>query len=462
VGSSKTEVEGQQVLGQGALIGARLGGRYEIRSLLGQGGMADVYSAHDTVLGRTVAVKVLRGSLTSEGRALARFREEAEAAAALSHPNIVSLFDIGTDEGVPFIVMELVPGETLSEVIWREAPLPPERAAEIAEAVADALAFAHAGGFVHRDVKPGNIMLTPWGHVKVLDFGITRALSRARLTTSMELRGTAEYLSPEQARGGDVDGRSDIYSLGAVMFEMLTGRPPFEAESALAVARMHVETEPMPVRRLRAGVPVSLETIVMRCLEKDQAGRYQRAAQLAADLRRFRFDRSAITAPVPAEPSTDPLEREDAVARKRRRGRRVFTVAFALIAAVALLGAFIVPALLLDSPVPPPRPRVLHPPFRIHAQSSCDGLWKTKVQLTWSPSPAKFADGYIVYRSASAQGPFDRLGIVSGRDARSYADADLNTGSTFFYRLSATSPNRIGAPSAPVQAVTPGLITCVF
>ncbi|MDP8956704.1 MAG: protein kinase [Actinomycetota bacterium] len=445
----------QQVLGQGALIGARLGGRYEIRSLLGQGGMADVYSAHDSVLGRTVAVKVLRGPLTSESRPLARFREEAEAAAALSHPNIVSLFDIATEGGLPFIVMELVPGETLSEVIWREAPLPPERAAEIAEAVADALAFAHAAGFVHRDVKPGNIMLTPWGHVKVLDFGITRALSRARLTASMELRGTAEYLSPEQARGVDVDGRSDIYSLGAVMFEMLTGRPPFEAESALAVARMHLESQPMPVRRLRAGVPVSLEAIVMRCLAKDPAGRYQRAAQLAADLRRFRFDRSAITAPVPSEPSTDPLEREEADVRKRRRGRRAFAVAFALIAALAVLGAFVVRPLLRDEPVAGARRPVLHPPFRIAAQESCDGFNKAKVELTWLPSPAEFADGYVVYRSEAREGPFQKVHLISGRRISSYTDHRLNTGRTYFYKFAATSGSREGPLSSAVQADTP-------
>ena len=372
------------MLGRGALSGSRLGQRYEIRSLLGQGGMADVYSAHDSVLGRTVAVKVLRGSLTSEGRALARFREEGEAAASLSHPNIVSLFDIGTDAGVPFIVMELVPGETLSEVIWREAPLPPERAAEIGEAVADALGFSHAAGIVHRDVKPGNIMLTPWGHVKVLDFGIARALSRARLTTSMELRGTAEYLSPEQARGGEVDGRSDIYSLGAVLFETLTGRPPFEAESALAVARMHVETEPMPVRRLRPSVPISLETIVMRCLAKEPAERYQRAAQLAADLRRFRFDRSAITAPVPAHPPTDQLEADGPrrEPRRRRRRRWAFAVAIALLAFLGALGAFVVPSLLRDEPVGTPRPGVLSPPSRVQATASCDGIYKTKIQVT--------------------------------------------------------------------------------
>ena len=457
-------MEGQQVLGQGALIGSRLGDRYEIRSLLGQGGMADVYAAHDTVLGRTVAVKVLRGSLTTEPRALARFHQEAEAAAALSHPNIVSLFDIGTEDGVPFIVMELVPGETLSEVIWREAPLPPERAAEIGEAVADALAFAHAAGIVHRDVKPGNIMLTPWGHVKVLDFGIARALSRARLTTSMELRGTAEYLSPEQASGRELDGRSDIYSLGAVLFEMLTGRPPFEAESPLAVARMHAERDPIPLRQLRAGVPVSLETIVMRCLEKDLAGRYQRAAQLAADLRRFRFDRSAITAPVPPEPSTDPLEADEArrQGHSRRRPRRALIVAFALISVVAMLAAFMLPTVLRDPSVARPRPRVLSPPLRVQAHPSCDGLFKARIDLTWSPSQAQFADGYLVERSRSVAGPFEKLDLVSGRTTGSYTDGGLDTGNTFFYRLRATSVRGFGPASSVVYATTPRLLSCLI
>jgi serine/threonine protein kinase len=239
------------------------------------------------------------------------------------------------------------------------------------------------------------------------------------------------------------------------MFEMLTGRPPFEAESALAVARMHVETEPMPVRRLRASVPIALETMVMRCLEKDPPGRYQRAAQLAADLRRFRFDRSAITAPMPSEPPTDPLDPEEAAARKRRRGRRAFAVTFALLAVLAMLAAFVVPPLLRDEPVGGPRPQVLSPPSSIQAQSGCDGFFKTNVVLTWSPSPARFADGYVIYRSESLQESFQKIALVPGRASTSYTDPRLNTDRTYFYKLSATSGSRTGQESEPVHANTP-------
>jgi eukaryotic-like serine/threonine-protein kinase len=456
------------VLSRGALTGSRLGGRYEVRSLLGQGGMADVYSAHDSVLGRSVAVKVLRRSV-AEGRALARFRHEAEAAAGLAHPNIVPLFDIAMGGDMPFIVMELVAGETLSEVIWRDAPLPPERAAEIGEAVADALAFAHTAGIVHRDVKSGNIMLTPWGHVKVLDFGIARALSRARLTTSLELRGTAEYLSPEQARGDELDGRSDIYSLGAVLFEMLTGRPPFEADSAVAVARMHIEEEPPSVRQLRPAIPAPLEAIVARCLEKDPALRYQRAAQLAADLRRFRSDRSAITAPVPPSPSTDSLlaagrrrrAAPPAPERSTRRRRRGRTVAVALVSApVAAVAVLTVPLFIRDEPAIRQRAPVLSAPFGLRAAAGCDGLFKTKVRVSWFPSPAEFADGYAVYRSEALRGPFQKIELLPGRRTAAYTDHKLNTSATYFYALRATSGSRIGPLSSVVQVSTPGF--CLF
>jgi serine/threonine-protein kinase len=454
-------VDSKQAVEHGVLIGSRLAGRYELRGLLGQGGMADVYTAHDPVLGRNVAVKVLRGSLTKDPRSLARFRQEAEAAASLTHPNIVSLYDIGTEGDVPFIVMELVTGETLSEVIWRDAPLPPERVAEIGEAVADALAFSHAAGIVHRDIKPGNIMLTPWGHVKVVDFGISRALSRARLTASLELRGTAEYLSPEQANNEELDGRSDIYSLGAVLYELLTGRPPFEGDSPLAVAKMHAERDPVPVREVRPAVPQTLDAIVMQCLEKTPANRYQRAAQLAADLRRFRFDRTAITAPVPRSPATQSMEAERFAKRHRRRRR-----ALGLGAVLGLVAAVVVAGLAFfgqtRSPAARARPPVIHAPSLLEAKASCDGAVKGRIELTWLQSPAPFVDGYVVYRGTSRGGPFEKLHLVTGRGTRTYADASLNTDSTFFYRVAATAGGRIGPPSPVVQATTPTLFSCLF
>jgi len=207
----------QHVLGGRYGIDSVLAGRYEIRSLLGQGGMAEVYSALDRVLGRLVAVKVLRESLAEDRRAVARFRREARAVAALSHPGIVSIHDVGSDGATPFMVMELVSGEPLSQVIWREAPLSVERAAGIGEAVGEALAFAHDAGIVHRDVKPGNVMIRANGHVKVLDFGIARALAWTPVTEGGAVQGTAEYVSPEQISGLSLDGRSDVYSLGVVL-----------------------------------------------------------------------------------------------------------------------------------------------------------------------------------------------------------------------------------------------------
>src|SRR5919204_903792 len=212
-----------------------LGGRYEIDSVLGHGGMAEVYLGTDRVLGRRVAIKVLEPQFARDATFVARFRREAQSAAALSHPNVVNVFDTGSDDGTHFIVMEYVAGKTLSEVI-KDAPLLPERAVEIAEAVAAALAFAHQAGIVHRDVKPGNIMLTSSGDVKVMDFGIARATSTDSLTQTANVLGTATYFSPEQAQGQKVDARSDVYSLGCVLYEMLTGHPPFAGETPVSIA----------------------------------------------------------------------------------------------------------------------------------------------------------------------------------------------------------------------------------
>src|SRR5439155_3370304 len=226
---------------------------------LGQGGMADVYSALDRLLGRHVAIKLMRVGLASDPQAVARFGREARAVAALCHPNIVSVFDVGLEGNAPFIVMELVQGETLSELIWRQSPLAPERVAEIGEAVAQALAFAHDVGIVHRDVKPGNIMLAPAGVVKVLDFGIARAASWAPSTDPPSVQGTAEYLSPEQAQGNPIDGRSDIYSLGLVLYEMLAGQVPFVGDTPLAVIYKQIHEEPPALRSIRADVPPVLD-----------------------------------------------------------------------------------------------------------------------------------------------------------------------------------------------------------
>ncbi len=232
-----------------------LGGRYRIERELGRGGMAKVFLGTDTVLGRTVAVKILAPQFADDDSFVQRFRREAQAAASITHPNIVSVFDTGSDDGVHFIVMEYVEGRTLAEILAGGGRILPDRAIDIAMDVCRALEAAHARGVIHRDIKPGNIMLDPRGDVKVTDFGIARVTTTAdTVAQTAAILGTASYLSPEQAQGQPVDGRSDIYSLGCVLYEMLTGRPPFLGDSPVAVASKQVLEQPVPPSRLNPDV----------------------------------------------------------------------------------------------------------------------------------------------------------------------------------------------------------------
>jgi eukaryotic-like serine/threonine-protein kinase len=258
-------------------------GRYEVDSLLGRGGMSSVYSAFDRTLGRDVAIKVLAAELVEDEVFVERFDREARAAASLSHRNVVAVFDSGVDGGARFIVMERVSGRTLSALLG-EGRLPVEQAVEIALSVAQALGAAHAHGIVHRDVKPGNVMVGDGGQVKVLDFGIARALAATSLTLATTVIGTAGYLSPEQANGGPVDARSDLYGLGCVLYEMLTGRPPFVADSAAALINQHATWPPERPSQRRPEVSAALDGVVLRCLAKDPAERYDRAQALCAAL----------------------------------------------------------------------------------------------------------------------------------------------------------------------------------
>jgi hypothetical protein len=260
--------------------------RYEIRALLGRGGMGEVYLARDRLLDRDVAIKVLASRFAHDGTFVERFRREAQAAATLNHPNLVNVHDTGTDQGLQFIVMELVRGKTLSRIVEEESPLLPRRAAEIAASVAGALTAAHAGRIVHGDVKPGNVLVTSEGGVKVTDFGIARAANPDPTETPTIPFGTPAYSSPEQAQGLTLDGRSDIYSLGCVLYELLTGRPPFQG-SPPDIARKHIHDRPAPPRRLNPDVPRDLERIVLTCLEKAPGDRYANARALEADLRTF-------------------------------------------------------------------------------------------------------------------------------------------------------------------------------
>jgi beta-lactam-binding protein with PASTA domain/tRNA A-37 threonylcarbamoyl transferase component Bud32 len=266
-----------------------LGGRYRVERELGRGGMAKVYRGEDTVLGRTVAIKVLAPQYADDEGFVHRFRREAQAAARISNHTIVSVFDTGSDDGVHFIVMEYVEGRTLADFLAGGARMMPERAIDIGIDVSRALEAAHAQGVIHRDIKPGNIMLDRDGDVKVTDFGIARVVATAdTVAQTAAVLGTASYLSPEQAQGQPVDGRSDIYSLGCVLFEMVTGRAPFTGDSPVSVASKHVLEQPTPPSQLNRDVSPDLDAVILRALAKNPANRYQSAAELREDLERVK------------------------------------------------------------------------------------------------------------------------------------------------------------------------------
>jgi serine/threonine-protein kinase len=466
----------QQLLGHRFGLDSVIAARYEVGPLIGRGGMAEVYSAFDRTLGRAVALKVLHQGLAADHRAMARFRREARAVAALAHPHIVSIYDVGVDGDTPFMVMELVAGEALSTIVWREAPLPLERAVGIAADVAGALAFAHDRGIVHRDVKPGNVMVGPTGHVKVLDFGIARAMHWTPLTEGGPIQGTAEYVSPEQVRGLALDGRSDIYSLGIVLYEMLAGHPPFRGDTAVAVAFRHLEEPPQPLRVTRPGVPPAVEAIVMRCLAKKQRRRYQDAARLGEDLMAAADLRGAEVGP-PALPITGEVARADTpllpapdatppagevvpgrvVRTKSRTRTRTKLWVVAALMVVAILGAGT--SFLLKGNPPArastPPPRVLHGPTALTGKGGCDGFLKGRVTLSWLASTSRFADGYVVYRGTSPDGPLRKIELLSGRMTTSFVDRGLDTSTTFYYVVRATAGSRISHAAAQARAETP-------
>jgi beta-lactam-binding protein with PASTA domain/tRNA A-37 threonylcarbamoyl transferase component Bud32 len=325
------------------------GGRYAILESIGSGGMAEVYRARDELLGREVAVKVLSERLSRDRSFVERFRREAQAAAGLSHPNIVSLYDYGSDEGAYYIVMEHIDGRALADVIRDEGPLLPERAAEIAADVAKALERAHGAGLVHRDIKPSNIMLTSFGQTKVTDFGIVRALGgdgESTMTQTGMVIGTASYLSPEQAQGNPVDARSDVYALGCVLYEMLTGQTPFTGDTPLSIAYKQVREDPKQPSTVNPDVPSGMDAITMKALAKNPDNRYSSAAEMREDLQRFLSGHAVQATPLmadqtmvaPAGEGTRVMERADEEEYEPPEGRR--RAAFYVVVALLILALF--------------------------------------------------------------------------------------------------------------------------
>ncbi len=348
-----------------------LSNRYELGEVLGYGGMSEVHRGRDVRLGRDVAVKVLRADLARDPQFQERFRREAQNAAALNHPAIVAVYDTGetrTEHGpLPYIVMEYVDGRTLRDIVKSEGPLPGQRAMEIMADVCAALDFSHRHGIVHRDVKPANVMITKTGAVKVMDFGIARAVAdgQAAVTQTAAVIGTAQYLSPEQARGEAVDARSDVYAAGCVLFELLTGEPPFTGDSPVAVAYQHVREDPKPPSALNGRVSPALDAIVLKAMSKGAPNRYQSAAEMRTDLVRVLSNQRPLAPMVmtdderttimsqgrPTEQARgrhrpaalandyddyDPYEDEEE--ERRRRRKKGWIIALVALLALALLG----------------------------------------------------------------------------------------------------------------------------
>lgn len=474
-------------------------GRYEIRSLIGRGGMAEVHQAYDTLLSRIVAIKMLRVDLAKDSVFLARFRREALASASLNHENIVQVYDTGeqtvtTPEGtevhVPYIVMELVEGHTVHQLLTDGQPVPINEAVEIMSGVLNALEYSHKRGLVHRDIKPGNVMLTNSGKIKVMDFGIARALedSGQTMTSTDAVVGTAQYLSPEQARGETVDTRSDLYSCGCMLFELLTGRAPFKGDSAVSVAYQHVAEMPPLPSSIAADISPELDRMVMKSLAKRPEERYQDAASMRSDMVRAAAG-AAISAPaLPPLPVTTPTEgfappqtsyaprqwsqvmedspeeKEAETASKKKRKKTVWAVIIGLLLTAILVGAvwWLIASNKNQEPEQVTIPQRIIGMSAIEAQRTLDGLGlnmeqgtaissdtveKGKVAATDPKPGSKIDKGSTVTIQLSSGAAEITVPDVSGQtqDAarKTLEDAGLRVGSVKYEDDSKVEANRV-------------------
>jgi serine/threonine-protein kinase len=388
-----------------------LGGRYQLGETIGVGGMAEVFRGLDVRLGRDVAVKVLRADLARDPSFQQRFRREAQSAASLNAPCIVSVYDTGEDAGVPYIVMEYVDGRTLRDVLQTEGRLLPQRALEVVADICAALDVAHGAGIVHRDIKPANVMLTSRGEVKVMDFGIARAVAdtSSTMTQTAAVIGTAAYLSPEQARGEHVDARSDIYSTGCLLYELVTGNPPFTGDSPVAVAYQHVREDPTPPSAYDESMPAAVDSVVLKAMAKNPANRYQSADEMREDLLRAAAGEPVLATPFLPEVQTTVVPAGLRQPRERRRGPLLALFA-AVLLAVAVLVAFVVKGLLGNDSGLISTPAVVGmSQQQATAQLANDGLAVGDVAQKFDPKPA----GTVIAQSPEAGFLIGKGGQVS-------------------------------------------------
>lgn len=409
-------------------------GRYKIIEKVGGGGMADVYKAEDQVLGRTVALKILHKQFASDEGFLERFRREAQAAAKLTHPNIVSIYDVGEEGGVHFIVMEFVHGMTLKKLIQKDAPMSTEKVVHVSMQIAKAMEFAHEHEIIHRDIKPQNVIITDNGEIKVTDFGIARAGATSTMTRTGAVMGTAHYISPEQAQGNIVGPTTDIYSLGVVMYEMATGELPFRGENPVSVALKHINDTPMPPRSVFGDIPISLEAVIIKSMAKNPNERYRSAEAVRDDLKRVieGLPVKMVGAAMPAAGDASDMTRTMAAqngrpsaAKGQRKPKKALIAAIIAVILILLLGAGALAYSLMSGPsivVPDLKGKTLS-----QAQQTLDAVG-LKLKVEKEVSNDKVAPGRVISQDPTAGEKMKKDGtvtVVMSKGLETVASPDL-------------------------------------